>query len=133
MSAIRGRLVQIYRNSLLVAGARTKSLKINGAPIDVTSDDDAGVRQLLTQPGQLDVSISVSGILVNDSLLNEALSATARNQTTSFGIANSWAGSPDHLTLSGSFNLASFELGAEYQGAVTFSAEFQSAGAVTLA
>lgn len=131
-TAIRGRLLQIYRNSLLVAGARTKSLKINGSPIDVTVDDDAGVRQLLAQAGQVDVSISVSGILVSDQLIQEALSATSRTQTTSFGIAGGFIGSPDHLTFTGSFYLASFELGGEYQGAATFSAEFQSAGAVTL-
>lgn len=132
MAAIKGRLVQVYRNGALVAGVRTKSLKINASPIDITSDDDDGVRQLLTQPGQLDVSISVSGILTKDALLSEALSTSARAQTTSFAVAGGWAGSPDHTTLTGSFFLASFEVGAEYQGAVTFSAEFQSAGTVSL-
>lgn len=132
MSAIRGRLVSILRAGAVVAGARTKSLKIGGSPIDVTSDDDAGVRQLLAQAGQVDVSISVSGILVNDQLVTESLSATARTQQTAFTFNSGWTGSPDHLTFSGSFFLASFEIGAEYQGATTFSAEFQSAGAVTL-
>jgi len=32
-----------------IAGVRTKSISINRTPIDVTNDDDAGVRKLLTE------------------------------------------------------------------------------------
>lgn len=133
MAAVKGRAVTVLRNAILVAGCRTKNLSINGSPIDVSTDDDAGVRALLTVPGQLEVSISVSGILTSDQLISEALSLTSRTQTTTFTFPGGFVGSPDHLSLSGSFFLASLKLGAEYQGAVTFDAEFQSAGAVTLA
>src|ERR1041385_3268987 len=133
MAALKGRSVTITRNSSLVAGARTKSLKIGGSPIDVTTDDDAAVRSLLSVPGQVDVSITVAGILTSDQLLQESLSTTARTQTTVFQFAGGFVGSPDHMSLTGSFFLSSFEVTGEYQGAVTFTAEFQSAGTVTLA
>lgn len=132
MSALKGRNVYVQRNSATIAGVRTKSIKINGSPIDVTNDDDAGVRKLLSEAGQVDVEITVAGILTNDLLRNEALSTTARTQTTAFVIQGGWTGSPDHTTLSGSFFLASYSESAEYQGAGTFEATFQSAGAVTL-
>ena len=132
MSALRGRLVQVYRNSILVAAVKTKSLKINGTLIDITSDDDSGWRNSLDAAGQMEVSISVAGILVSDQLLKEALNTTGRQQTTSFSMNGGWIGSPDHLTISGTFTLTSFEIGAEHQGAATFTAEFQSAGTITL-
>jgi TP901-1 family phage major tail protein len=133
MAAAKGRAVVVARAGTTVAGCRTKNLTINGSPIDVTTDDDAGVRQLLSAPGQIDVSISVSGILTSDQLMTEALSATGRTQTTTFTFQGGFVGSPDHMSFSGSFFLSSLKLGAEYQGAQTFDAEFQSAGAVTLA
>ncbi len=133
MAAVKGRAVVVQRNSVVVAGCRTKNLSINGSPIDVTNDDDDGVRKLLSAPGQVEVAISVSGILTSDQLLTEALTTSSRTQTTTFTFPGGFVGSPDHLVFSGSFFLASIKLGAEYQGAVTFDAEFQSAGAVTLA
>jgi TP901-1 family phage major tail protein len=131
MGAVKGRAVQVFRNSVLVAGARTKSLTINGSPIDVTTDDDDGVRKLLDQPGQIDVEITVAGVLVSDALRAEALSSSDRTQTTDF-VIQGWAGSPDHTKLSGSFFLSSYKESGEYQGSATFEATFVSAGAVTL-
>lgn len=133
MAAVKGRTVVVERNSVILAGCRTKNLSINASPIDVTNDDDDGVRKLLSAPGQTDVAISVSGILTSDQLLTESLSQSSRSLTTTFRFQSWQGGSPDHLSFSGSFFMTSLKLGAEYQGAVTFDAEFQSAGAVTLA
>lgn len=79
-------------------------------------------------PGEVTVSISVSGILKNETLMTEALSATDRVQATEFG----WDGSSTDGKLAGDFFLASFSMTGEYQGATTFEATFESAGAVTL-
>ena len=38
-----------------IAGVKEKDLTLNGAPIDISSDDDAGWRALLTVPGQKQV------------------------------------------------------------------------------
>lgn len=126
MSATRGRAFVVQRAGVNVAGVRTKSLTINGSPIDVTTDDDAGIRSLLDQPGQVDVSISVSGILLNDVLAQAALSTSDRTDLTKF----LRPGSPDN-GFSGQFFMTSYKETGEYQGAVTFEAEFQSSGAVT--
>lgn len=132
MAAIKGRSIIVQRGGVTLAGVRTKSLTINGSPIDITNDDDAGVRKLMDEPGQIDVGISVSGILTNDALLQESLSASDRTQTTNFVMPGGWTGSPSYQSLSGNFFMASFSITGEYQGAATFEAEFQSAGAVTL-
>lgn len=133
MSALKGRNIYVQRAGVTIAGVRTKSIKINGSSIDVTNDDDAGVRKLLSEAGQVDVEITVAGLLTNDALRTEALSTTARTATTAFIVQGGWTGSPDHASLSGSFFLSSYSESAEYQGAATFEATFQSAGAVTLA
>lgn len=126
MTAKRGRSFIVQRNGVNVAGVRTKSISINGSPIDVTSDDDDGVRKLLDQPGQVDVSISVAGILLDDTLAQESLSTSDRVAATKF----LRPGSPDN-GFSGSFFMSSYKETGEYQGAVLFEAEFQSADTVT--
>ena len=124
----KGRSITVKRGTspVLIASVRTKSLTINGSPIDVTNDDDAAVRKLLIEPGQVDVSIAVEGILKDELLIQEALSATDRVQPTEFG----WPGATPGK-LAGDFFLSAFSVNAEYQGPATFSATFESAGAVT--
>lgn len=127
MAAVAGRNIIVKRNGVVVAGVRVKGISIAGSPIDVTNDDDDGVRKLLDNAGQLDVSINVSGILVNDTLRDEALNADDRVATMDFEIGT---GSPtDGYT--GDFFMEGYSEGGEYQGAGTFEATFQSAGAVT--
>ena len=128
MSAVAGRTVIVKRNAVAVAGVRTKGIKIAGSPIDVTNDDDAAVRKLLNAPGQVDVSLSVSGVLINDTLRAEALGTSDRVAPMQF-LYNSGV-SPDS-GFTGDFFMASYNETGEYQGSVTFEAEFQSAGTVT--
>lgn len=134
MSGIKGRSIQVKRSGVVVAGVRTKSLSIAGSPIDITNDDDAGVRKLMDEPGQVDVNISVSGLLVpnNTALLAELLSTTDRVAPMQFNIGG-FEGSPvtGGWGFSGDFFLASANFNGEYQGAVAMELEFQSAGPVT--
>lgn len=131
MSGLVGRKVVVRRGGTLVAGARAKSISINGSPIDVTSDDEDGVRKLLDQPGQVDVEISISGIARGDGLRSESLSTSDRVQSTEF-IFQGFQGSPaDTHGFVGDFFLASYSESAPYNDAVTFEATFQSAGTVT--
>lgn len=125
----KGRSIGVYRGAtpVLIAGARTKGLTINGSPIDITNDDDAAVRKILNEPGQIDVSINVAGILKNETLIQESLDAVDRVQATEFR----WPGSITNGKLAGEFFLASFGITGEYQGAATFEATFESAAAVT--
>lgn len=126
---IKGRAIKVKRGTTpaLIAGARTKSLSINGSPIDVTNDDDDAVRKLMNEPGEITVEISLSGIIQSDVLRAESLSATDRVLPTEFELP----GSVGAGKFAGDFFLASYSETGEYQGAATFEATFQSAGAVT--
>ena len=124
----KGRSIGVYRGAspTLIAGVRTKGCTVNGSPIDVTNDDDAAVRKLLNEPGQIDISINVAGILKNETLIQESLDAADRVQATEFR----WPGSVSNGKLAGDFFLASFGITGEHQGAATFEATFESAGTV---
>lgn len=125
----RGRLIQVERpTGSLIAGVRTKSISVNGEPIDITNDDDVGWRKLLDQPGEVAVEITVAGILKNETLIQESVSTTDRVQAMSF----EWPGGTPG-SLSGDFYLSAFSITGEYQGAATFEATFVSSGTITFA
>ena len=130
-SGVAGRVVTIKRGSppVLVAGVRTKGITINGAPIDVSTDDTAGWRALLDLSGQNDVNITVGGVVVGPTLRVESLDVASRVQPTEFEIPGAAAAGGGKYE--GDFFLASYAETGEYNGALTFTAEFQSAGPVT--
>jgi predicted secreted protein len=128
MSATRGRAFVVKRNGIAVAGIRTKSISVNGSPIDVTNDDDDGVRKLLEQPGEVTVTITVAGIQFNDVLAAEAVSRTDRIKHTQF----LRPGSPDN-GFSGDFFMSSYSENTDHKEAALFEATFESAGEVTFA
>jgi TP901-1 family phage major tail protein len=125
----RGRLLQVKRGTspgTLIAGVRTKSISINGEPIDITNDDDVGWRKLLDQPGEVTVEISVAGVLKGETLIQESVSTSDRMQAMSF----EWPGAATPGSLVGDFFLSAFSITGEYQGAATFEATFISSGAI---
>lgn len=132
MQGLQGRTALVRRNGTPVAGIRTKSISISGSPIDITTDDDGGVRKLMDLPGQVDVSIQCSGVVLSEALRNEALNAsTSRIKPTDF-IFGGFEGSPANTHgFSGAFFLASYSESGEHNGVVTFDATFESTGAVT--
>lgn len=131
MSGIKARAVIIRRNGTVLAGVKTKGITINGTPIDITTDDSAGIRQLMDDAGQVDVSIKVGGIVLSEQLRSAALSATGRVQQTEF-IFPGFEGSPTNTHgFSGPFFLSSYSENGEMAGAMTWEGEFQSAGTVT--
>lgn len=123
---MKGRAVTVKRGAVtpvLLAGVRTKNFALNGAPIDITSDDDSGVRKLMQEPGELDMEITVAGVIKDDILRLEALSLTDRTSVTEFGFPGSVAGK-----IAGDFYLSSYKETGEYKGVATFEATFMSAG-----
>lgn len=124
----RGRSLLVKRGvaaaEVLIASVRTKSLSINGEPIDVSTDDDVAVRKLLQEPGEVTVEISVAGVAKNSTLLQEALNTTDREQSMTF----EWPGGDK---IAGLFFLGSFSVKGEYKGAAEFEAAFQSSGVIT--
>jgi TP901-1 family phage major tail protein len=131
MTAVVGRKVIVRSGETAgsvtpIAAGRTKSLTINAEPIDITSDDDSGVRTLLeTDAGQTSVDMSFEGITKNDNFISAIISG---NYVDHYEIEIEGIG-----TLTGKFFLASVAINAAYNEATTFSAEFQSTGAIAYA
>lgn len=119
-----GRKLEIRRNGTLIAGVRTKSVTINNEAIDVTSDDDSGFRTLLDEPGQKQVDLSVEGLTSDDVLLAAAADGSSFIDTYTITF-------PSGAEISGDFRFNNFEMGAEYNSAITFTAEIQSSGSFT--
>ena len=130
MTAFVGRKAVLSQGSPLVAVAalRTKTMTMANEPVDVTSDDDAGFRKLLADPGNKTLDISVEGVAKDvasfSALLTLATSGT--DILDSFSLLFPGIG-----TIAGEFVVSSFEVGAPYNEAATFSCTLQSAGAYT--
>ena len=112
--------------AVAVAGARTKGVNINAEPVDVTDDDSSGWRELLDEPGQKPVDISLS--VVTDDETWRAKMMTAISSQAHEDIEVTY---PDGATLTGTFFIASYKETGEYNGADTFEMELQSSGTIT--
>ena len=126
MAALAGQNVRVLIGSTQVAGARTDGITIDREHIDITNKDDAGVRKLLDGDlALISVSMNCEGILSGATLIDWSIDPAQVLKNCSLvaeGIG----------TFAGSFGISNFSIGAE-QGpnAATFTATFQSAGAVT--
>lgn len=125
MAASSGRELLIKKGATVIAGVRTKTVTINGEPIDVTTDDDSGFRTLLADPATRSIDLSVEGITKDDTL--RAIVAGAGPQL----LTDITIEYPDGSVIAGDFYLVSVEESGEYQDAVTFTASLQSSGAFT--
>ena len=130
MTAFVGRKAILSMGSPLVAVAalRTKTMTLANEPIDITSDDDNGFRTLLADPGTKTLDMSVEGVVKDVASFNSllALAMSGTDIMDDFSIMYPGIG-----TIAGSFVLASVEMGAPYNEAVTFSASIQSSGTFT--
>ena len=130
MTAFVGRKAVLSMGSPLVAVAalRTKTMSLANEPVDVTSDDDNGFRKLLQDPGNKTLDISIEGVAKDvasfNSLMTLATSGTDILESVSLLF-------PAIGTIAGDFVISSFEIGAPYNEAATFSCTLQSAGAYT--
>jgi predicted secreted protein len=105
-----------------VEGLREKGIELNGDPIDISSDDDAGWRTLLAVPAENQVNISLSGVSKNRVLQTDWFAGNRLKPAT--------ITLDDGGTLSGNFFLASFSLTGEYKEAIVFEASLQSSGPI---
>lgn len=124
MAKYLGRKVILSKSGVPVANIRTKSLTINRELVDVTDDDSGAWAEHLDEPGQIDVSMSVEGVISDYSVLDDALSPTSGNQTHTLTY-------PDGSTISASFGLSSFALEDTYNDVSTYSFELRASGTVT--
>ena len=127
--ALSGRKLRISRGGTAVVGARTDNFTINNEPIDITDKDDAGWRTLIADAGLRSISADVEGVLKDGTLI------AAASGTASALIASSVLEVDGVATFTGDFMLTSVALGAEQGDAITFTANMESSGtlSVTLA
>lgn len=124
MVAYAGRSVGFLWNGAAVLGVREKGVNVDGAEIDVTSDEDAGWQTILSSPAaQNSVTISLSGVTKDNRLKNDWF---AGNRVRSASLTY-----PDGSVMTGTFFLASYKEGTPYNDAITFDAELKSTGAIT--
>lgn len=123
MSKQLGREITVERDSEPIANIRTKSMSVNREPVDFTDDDSSGWRELAEKPGQIEVSMSVEGVLSDDTLRDEALSTD--------GLKVNTLEYSDGGTVAGDFLLTSYEEEGTYNDVTTFSAELQGSGEIT--
>lgn len=128
MAARVGRQCRFYFGGVSPAdeiqGVREKGLECNGEPIDITADEDAGVRVLLDDTVAVkSVNLSVSGV-TKDTRLRAAWFAGELTQPIRLEY-------PGGGSISGTFFLASYTETEPYNEATTFQASLQSSGAVT--
>ncbi|NIQ01591.1 MAG: hypothetical protein GWM98_15400 [Nitrospinaceae bacterium] len=127
MTIAVGRAFKIKKGSVTIASGRTKSLAWSGEPIDITTDDDSGIRTLLGNAiGQEQIDLSFDGVSDAGEFRDIALAPATSKMLTDITIE--W---PDGETLSGNFFLNSFSENGAYQDAMTFSASLQSSGTWT--
>ncbi len=122
-------LVFEYPTGTKIASVRTKSFTVDSSAIDVTTDDDAGIRTLLEEPGQHQIDLSVEGLLANDSLLKEIIDGTSFIQNLTIVLPFTFATTP--ATIVGDFRFNNYEQSGEYTDAITFTATLQSTGPFT--
>ncbi len=114
-----------------IPGVREKGIELNGEPIDITSDEDAGVRQLLSDvSAQREVSISISGVTKDRTLSDDWFAGTV-NQDVTITYPLEGAESTNR-TITGKFFLSSYSESEPYNDATTFDATLLSSGTVTL-
>lgn len=124
-----GRLDLLKKNNIVMAGVREKTISFSGEVIDSTSTEDNGFRKLIDDVGancygQRQLTISCSGILkdfttLRSIALNPALAGVIDDITYEFA---------DGTEISGDVIMSSYEEGAPYNGATTFSATFEFTG-----
>lgn len=122
-----GRKLKFDLDTTTLVGVKTKAFTVNNEHVDVTTDDDDGWRTLLADPGTRSVDLSVSGVTNDEVLLAGVMEASISGGAVAIIL-------PTSLTtpgkLEGSFFVTSFEESGSDDGAVEFSASFQSSGPV---
>lgn len=126
MAKTIGRNFLIRKNSVAIASVRTKSFSWGGEAVDVTTDDQDGVRALLSDFGQEQLDISCEGLSDTQTLRDIALTIATTKMLTDITLLFDNGDS-----ISGNFLLTSYEESGTYNDAVTFSASLQSSGSWT--
>lgn len=128
MAGFNGRQFTFDWKSTTLAGVRTRGMTVTNDYVDVTSDDDAGWRTLLADPGVRSVEVTIGGITTDEVLLAAMMEASVTAGTLVGNLPSSLT-TPG--TMSGEYLVSSFEQSGNHDGEVEFTATFMSTGEVT--
>jgi predicted secreted protein len=123
MTAGVGRKLILTWGGTAIAGAKEKSLTINGEPIDISSDDDNGWRTLLAEPGQKQIDLKLSGVTKDRKLLADWFAGT-----TTKAVEITYQ---DGAKIAGNFFLSEYSEKGAFKDAVSFDATLMSTGEAT--
>lgn len=127
--AEKGLLFLLKLAGVAVAGMRTTSMTLNGEEVDITNKDSTSQwRELLAGAGMVSMSISASGVFIDDSNVITIRGYAVARSLNSFVLEFE---SGD--TYTGSFQVTSFENAGEFNGEVTYSISLESSGVITYA
>jgi predicted secreted protein len=123
MAARVGRKIKFRWNGQEIPGLREKGITLNGEAVDVSADDSNGWRELLADPAENQVDISLSGVTKNHALKADWFAGT-RTRTAEIEY-------DDGTILSGTFYLSTYSDTGVYNDAGTFEATVMSTGVVS--
>ena len=124
MAAQKGRSLTVKKGGTTIAGVQTKSISYAGEPIDITGDDDAGYRTLLGNPGLETLDISCEGVTKDTVLRGLSLNSGGTTQATDWSLLF-----PNGDTITGNFNISSYEENGVHNDAIKFTMSLVSSGA----
>lgn len=108
-----------------VAGLRTTQLQVSGEPVNVTSKDSGGWRELLSGAGVRSVSVSAAGLFTGSQaeirLRNQALAGLIDDYELSFESGE---------RMRGRFLVARLDYAGDYNGERTYTIGLESSGPV---
>ena len=109
-----------------VAGMRTTQMSVNGEPVNVTSKDSGGWRELLSGAGVRSVSVGASGIFTGSAaelrVKSNALSGAIDDFELSFESGE---------RLRGRFLVTRLDYSGDYNGERNYALSLESSGPVT--
>jgi TP901-1 family phage major tail protein len=109
-----------------IAALQTVGLKINNKPIDTTNRDSNGWQELLDGGGITSVQFSGKGVITDGTIFSvlktRMLDRSLHPYTLDYGSS---------LSLSGQFQVTSFQADATYDKEQTYTVQLDSSGTIT--
>lgn len=132
MAAHQGKelLLKIHDGSdyQLIGGFTSNEFTISGETMDITTKDSNGFKELLDGAGNRSVSVSGSGVFMND-----AAFALAHGHLLAATHPDCQIIVPGHGTYTGKFAIASLNMTGAQEDAVKYTISLDSAGPITFA
>jgi predicted secreted protein len=123
MAARIGRKIKFRWNGAEIPGVREKGVTLAGEAVDVTADDSNGWRELLADPAEQQVEISLSGVTRTHTLKADWFNAT-RTRPAEIEY-------DDGAKIIGTFYLSNYSETGVYNDAATFEATLMSTGVIS--